>query len=89
MCQEKLGFSRPQRVHTGVSTNNQEKAMSIHHPIKLGDKVAYYVQRLTSTGTAQLRRVGIVNGWHDGKVIVLHKAGYTKMVADADLYLVE
>lgn len=63
--------------------------MSINQSVKRGDKVAYYLQRRISTGTTQIRRVGIVQGWREGKVIVLHKAGYTEVVADADLYLVE
>ena len=63
--------------------------MSMKQPIKQGDKVAYYIRRRISTGVEQVRRVGIVQGWRDGKVIVLHAAGYTETIADADLYLVE
>jgi hypothetical protein len=36
-----------------------------------------------------VRRTGIVQGWRDGKVVVLHKAGYTEELNAADLYLVE
>ena len=67
---------------------------STHHPLKKGDRVAYYIKRTISTGnhstrSEQIRRVGIVQGWRDGKVLVLHKAGYTEIVAESDLYLVE
>ena len=66
----------------------------IDQPLKKGDRVAYYIDRRISTGhhstrTEQVRRTGIVHGWRDGKVIVLHKAGYTEDLAEADLYLVE
>ena len=59
-----------------------------------GDHVAYYINRTISTGhhstrTTQVRRTGIVQGWRGGKVVVLHKAGYTEDVAQADLYYVE
>lgn len=67
---------------------------SIHRPLKKGDRVAYYINRKVSTGhhsarIEQVRRTGIVQGWRDGKVIVLHAAGYTETIADADLYLVD
>lgn len=67
------------------------KPASIRHPLQQGDKVAYYVQRRVSAGhhttrIEQIRRTGIVQGWRDGKVIVLHKAGYTEDLAEADLY---
>lgn len=67
---------------------------SIHHTLQKGDRVAYYIDRKISTGhhstrIEQVRRTGIVQGWRDGKVIVLHKAGYTEDLNDADLYLVE
>lgn len=67
------------------------KPASIHHPLQQGDKVAYYVQRRVSAGhhttrIEQIRRTGIVQGWRDGKVIVLHKAGYTEDLAETDLY---
>ena len=67
------------------------KPASIHHPLQQGDKVAYYVQRRVSAGhhttrIEQIRRTGIVQGWRGGKVIVLHKAGYTEDLAEADLY---
>jgi hypothetical protein len=70
------------------------KPASIHHPLQQGDKVAYYVQRRVSAGhhttrIEQIRRTGIVQGWRDGKVIVLHKAGYTEDLAEADLYYIE
>lgn len=60
-------------------------------PLQQGDKVAYYVQRRVSAGhhttrIEQIRRTGIVQGWRGGKVIVLHKAGYTEDLAEADLY---
>lgn len=63
--------------------------MSIKQPIKQGDKVAYYIQRSTSTGVEQVRRVGTVRGRRDGKVIVLHPAKYTELVPEADIYLCE
>lgn len=67
------------------------KPASIRHPLQQGDKVAYYVQRRVSAGhhttrIEQIRRTGIVQGWRGGKVIVLHKAGYTEDLAEADLY---
>ena len=67
---------------------------SIHRTLQKGDRVAYYINRTISTGhhsirTTQVRRTGIVQGWCDGKVVVLHKAGYTEDLNDADLYLVE
>ena len=70
------------------------KPASIRHPLQQGDKVAYYVQRRVSAGhhttrIEQIRRTGIVQGWRGGKVIVLHKAGYTEDVAQVDLYYVE
>jgi hypothetical protein len=70
------------------------KPASIRHPLQQGDKVAYYVQRRVSAGhhttrIEQIRRTGIVQGWRGGKVIVLHKAGYTEDLAEADLYYIE
>lgn len=67
---------------------------SIQQPLKKGDRVAYYINRNISTGhrstrSDQVRRTGIAQGRRDGMVIVLHKAGYTESVAEADLYLVE
>jgi len=62
---------------------------SIHHTLKKGDRVAYYITRSISAGVEQVRRVGTVQGWRDGKVIVLHPAKYTELVAEADIYLVE
>ena len=67
---------------------------SIHQPLKKGDRVAYYINRNVSTGhhstrSEQIRRTGIVQGWRDGKLIVLHAAGYTEDLSEADLYLVE
>ena len=64
------------------------------HPLKKGDRVAYYINRNVSAGhhstrSEQLRRIGIVQGWRDGKVIVLHKAGYTEDLVETDLYFVE
>lgn len=82
----------------GVSMINPENTMTtptnIRQPLKKGDRVAYYIKRRISTGhhstrSIQVRRTGIVQGWRDGKVIVLHLAGYTETIADADLYLVE
>lgn len=69
------------------------KPASIRHPLQQGDKVAYYVQRRVSAGhhttrIEQIRRTGIVQGWRGGKVIVLHKAGYTEDLAEADLYYI-
>ena len=87
-----------QRVHTGVATINPQSTMSttqtIHHTLKQGDRVAYYINRNVSAGhgstrNVQVRRQGIVKGWRDGKVIVQHKAGYTVDVPDADLYTIE
>lgn len=70
--------------------------MSITQPIKKSDKVAYYVKRRTSAtkskdhdisgGYRPVRRTGTVQGWRDGKVIVLHPAKYTELLAEADLY---
>lgn len=66
----------------------------IRRTLQKGDRVAYYINRTISTGhhstrTTQVRRTGIVQGWRGGKVVVLHKAGYTEDVAQADLYYVE
>ncbi len=66
----------------------------IHHALQKGDRVAYTITRTISTGhhstrTTQVRRTGIVQGWRDGKVIVLHKAGYTEALTEADLYYLE
>ena len=63
--------------------------MSINQPIKKGDKVAYYIRRRISTGHQRVRRVGTVQGWRNGKVVVLHPAKYTELVAETDLYFVE
>jgi len=67
---------------------------SITHPLKKGDRVAYYINRNISTGhhstrIEQVRRTGIVQGWRNGKVLVLHKAGYTEELDEANLCLVE
>ena len=67
---------------------------SILHALKKGDRVAYYINRNVGAGhhitrSERVRRTGIVQGWRDGKVIVLHTAGYTETIADTDLYLVE
>ncbi len=64
---------------------------SIRHTLKKGDRVGYYINRKISTGhyttrTTSVRRSGIVQGWRGGKVVVLHKAGYTEDLAHADLY---
>jgi len=66
----------------------------IDQPLKKGDRVAYYINRNISTGhhstrIEQVRRTGIVQGWRDGKVVVLHKAGYTEDLAEADLYFAD
>jgi len=66
----------------------------IRRTLQKGDRVAYYIDRTISTGhhstrTTQVRRTGIVQGWRGGKVVVLHKAGYTEDLAQADLYYVE
>jgi hypothetical protein len=66
----------------------------IHHTLKPGDRVAYYTSRAVSAGHnsvrhVQVRRTGIVKGWRGGKVIVLHKAGYTEDVLEGDLYCIE
>ena len=70
--------------------------MSINQQIKKGDKVAHYIKRRTSavehaanSGGEQVRRIGTVQGWRDGKVIVLHAAKYTELVAEADLYFLD
>lgn len=55
---------------------------SINQSVNKGDTVAYYNE-------CGVRRVGIVKGWRDGKVIVEHKAGYTVLVVDIALYLIE
>lgn len=61
------------------------------HTLQKGDRVAYYIKRRLSQdgGTEQVRRTGIVQGWREGKVVVLHKAGYTEDLDEADLYFVE
>lgn len=74
---------------TGVSTIE-----TIQHTLTKGDRVAYYINRNVSTGhrstrLVQVRRTGIVQGWRDGKVVVLHKAGYTEDLAPTELYFVE
>ena len=66
----------------------------IRRTLQKGDHVAYYINRTISTGhhstrTTQVSRTGIVQGWRGGKVVVLHKAGYTEDLAQADLYYVE
>lgn len=66
----------------------------IRRTLQKGDRVAYYISRNISTGhhstrTTQVRRTGIVQGWRDGKVVVLHKAGYTEDLVQTDLYYVE
>ena len=66
----------------------------IRRALQKGDRVAYTIDRTISTGhhstrTTQVRRTGIVQGWRGGKVVVLHKAGYTEDLAQADLYYVE
>ncbi|WP_342050623.1 MULTISPECIES: hypothetical protein [unclassified Cupriavidus] len=55
---------------------------TISQPTKKGDQVAYY-------NAKDQRRVGVVQGWRDGKVVVLHRAGYTDLVPQADLYLLD
>ena len=67
---------------------------NVRHTLQKGDRVAYTIDRTISTGhpstrIAQVRRTGIVQGWRDGKVVVLHAAGYTEDLAETDLYLVE
>jgi len=63
----------------------------LHHTLQEGDRVTYYLTRRVSFGSGyeQVRRSGIVRGRRNGKVIVLHKAGYTKDLAEAELYYVE
>ena len=66
----------------------------VRRALQKGDRVAYTIDRTISTGhhstrTTQVRRIGIVQGWRGGKVVVLHKAGYTEDLAQADLYYVE
>lgn len=63
--------------------------MNHNQPLKQGDKVAYYIKRRISTGVEQVRRIGTVQGWRNGQVIVLHPAKYIELVPEADLYLVE
>ena len=62
-----------------------------HRTLLAGDRVTYYLTRRVSFGTGfeQVRRTGIVQGWRNGKVIVLHKAGYTEDLAEVELYYVE
>lgn len=55
---------------------------TISQPAKKGDNVSYY-------NAKGQRRVGVVQGWRDGKVIVLHPDHYTELVPDADLYLLD
>lgn len=55
---------------------------TISQPTKKGDQVAYY-------NAKGQRRVGVVQDWRDGKVVVLHRAGYTELVPEADLYLLD
>lgn len=67
---------------------------NIRHTLQKGDRVAYYIDHTISTGhhstrTTQVRRTGIVQGWRDGKVVVLHKAGYTEDLNAAALYIIE
>ena len=62
--------------------------------LKKGDRVAYDIHRKISTGhhstrSVAVQRTGIVEGWRDGKVIVLHKAGYTEALAQTDLILID
>ena len=52
----------------------------IQHTVQPGDTVAYYNQR-------NIRRIGIVKGWRDGKVIVEHKAGYTELLHESELFI--
>ena len=62
---------------------------NIQTTLKKGDKVAYYIARRVSYGNGIERRTGIVQGWRDGKVVVLHKAGYTEDLNAAALYIIE
>ena len=67
---------------------------NIQPRLKKGDRVAYDVHQSISTGhhstgLVPVRRTGIVQGWRDGKVIVLHKAGYTEALAQTDLILID
>lgn len=55
---------------------------TINQPAKKGDQVAYY-------NAKGQRRVGLVQGRRDGKVVVLHRARYTELVPEADLYLLD
>ena len=62
--------------------------------LKKGDRVAYDIHRKSSSGhhstrLVPVRRTGIVQGRRDGKVIVLHKAGYTEALAQTDLILID
>ena len=66
----------------------------IQRALQKGDRVAYTIDRAISAGhhstrTTQVRRSGIVQGWRDGNVVVLHKAGYTEDLAEASRTLVE
>ena len=66
----------------------------IQRTLQKGDRVAYTINRRISTGhhstrTTQVWRTGIVQGWRDDKVVVLHAAGYTEDLAEANLTLVE
>lgn len=70
------------------------QSTNIQRTLQKGDRIAYTIDRTISTGhhstrATQVRRTGIVQGWRDGKVVVLHKAGYTEDLAEANLTLVE
>ncbi|MFO1387379.1 MAG: hypothetical protein U1F55_14695 [Chitinivorax sp.] len=65
------------------------KPTCIRHPLQQGDKVAlrpaprqrHHIDSHRADLPHRHRP-----GWRGGKVIVLHKAGYTEDLAEADLY---
>ena len=72
----------------------QHQNPSHQRTLQRGDRVAYYIHRTISTGhhssrTIPVRLSGIVQGFRDGQVLVLHQAGYTESLPEAQLYFVE
>ncbi|WP_127958031.1 hypothetical protein [Serratia microhaemolytica] len=60
----------------------------INQTVTKGDQVAYHTQRSNGHTVTQVRRIGVVQGWRNGLVIVAHKAGYTELVSESELYLI-
>jgi hypothetical protein len=65
-----------------MSTQDPLPQSPFSRPTRIGDEVAYYNAR-------GIRRVGIVKGWREGKVMVQHNAGYFELIADEALYLLD